>query len=283
MMINETSSTVRTLAVDGTRFAYRVLGGRNHGGTPPLVLFQRFRGTMDDWDPALLDRLAADRPVIIFDNAGVGRSSGESPSTVGGMAERAAAFIEGLGLGQVDILGWSMGDAIAQRLALDRPAMLRKLVLAGTGPGGVPDAPALPARVLEIMRKPVNDDEDFTYLFFNDSPRSRGAAATHLQRLRAAARPPGPPVAPDAVRAQLAAVVAWAAGKDSAYARLGELGHPTLVANGAHDIMTPAYSSYVMSQRIPAAELVLYPDAGHGFLFQHAARFSRHVAGFLND
>ncbi len=245
----------------------------------PLVLLNRFRGTIDTWDPVLLEALAAERRVIVWDSAGVGLSTGTTPKTIAEAAEIAGAFIDALGLTEVDLLGWSMGGAIAQRLARSRPALVRRLVLAGTGPGGLAEAPKPPAKVAEVAGRPVNDDDDFLYLFFADSETSRAAGAAHLARLRD--RREAPPVRPASIAAQWNAIAAWTAGDDSGPTRLAEIRQPTLVANGVHDVMVSAYGSYVLADRIPDAELVLYRDAGHGFLFQYPRRFAQLVCDFL--
>jgi pimeloyl-ACP methyl ester carboxylesterase len=158
-VVSEAAET-RYLDAGGARIAHRSLGA---DVGVPLVLCQRFRGTMDHWDPALLDVLAHERPVVLFDSAGVGQSSGEAASSIAGMAQIAAAVIDKLGHSQVDLLGWSMGGAVCQRLVLDQPDLVRRLVLAGTGPGGVPDAPRAPDEVWQVAGKPANDDEDFLH------------------------------------------------------------------------------------------------------------------------
>jgi len=266
------------LDVDDTRFAYRLFGSA--GGTP-LVLCHRFRATMDHWDPALLDILASEGPVIVFDNAGVGFSTGRAADSIAGMAAAAASFIDALGYKQVDLLGWSLGGTVAQQLALDRPQLVRRLVLAGTSPGGVPDSPRAPDKVWQVAGKPVNDDEDFLYLFFTESAVSRELGLASLRRLDRRLLESRAAVALESVQRQAAAIGAWGAGKSSAYDRLHEIKAPTLVANGVHDIMTHAYNSYVISQRVPSAQLILYPDAGHGFLFQYPKQFGKHVLEFL--
>jgi len=268
----------QTLQAGGVRYAYRRFG-RSAG--VPLVLFQRFRGTIDHWDPALLEILAQERPLIVFDNAGVGASTGEVAPDIAGAAQSAAAFIDALGLAQIDALGWSMGGTVVQQLALDRPALVRRLVLAGTGPGGVAGAPPAPPKVWQVAAKPVNDDEDFLYLFFTDSAASRAAGIASLRRLDRRLGSSHAVVKPEAWQRQAGAIAAWAMGKASAYPRLAEITAPVLVANGAHDVMVHAYNSYAMSQKLPNARLVLYPDAGHGFLFQYAEAFGREVVEFL--
>lgn len=260
------------------RFAYRDFGVASD---VPLVLLQRFRGTMDDWDPLFLDVLAARRRVVVFDNAGVGRSTGDSPATIGGMAEHAAAFIRALGLSAVDVLGWSMGGAVGQLLALEEPALVRRLVVAGSGPGGVPGAAPPSDVVRRTLMKPVNDDDDFLLLFFDGSEERRAAGREHLQRLHRRVEPTGPDTRFETALAMGRALGEWTLGRDSAYARLGQLELPVLVANGAHDVIVSAYNSLAMIERLPNAELAIYSDAGHGFLFQHAERFGDRVLDFL--
>jgi pimeloyl-ACP methyl ester carboxylesterase len=272
------SAQTQYVEIKGARIAYRSFGA-NAG--IPLVLCQRFRGTMDHWDPALLDVLAHERPVVLFDSAGVGLSSGEAGGTIAVMAQVAGAFIDKLGFAQVDLLGWSMGGAVSQRLALDRPPLVRRAVLAATGPGGVADAPRAPDKVWQVAGKPTNDDEDFLYLFFTEDATSRKAGLASLRRLDARLTASKSTVKPEAVQAQFAALGAWSQGKDAALARLGEIFIPVLIANGTHDIMVHAYNSYVLSQRLGHAQLILYPNAGHGFLFQHPELFGRHVLEFL--
>jgi len=264
------------VTANGIRFAYRMFGAPS-GVT--LLLCQRFRGTMDDWDPLFLDTLAADRRIIIFDNAGVGRSSGESPTTIAGMADNAAAFIEALRLARVDVLGWSMGGAVAQRLTLDYPLLVRRLVVAGSGPGGVPNREPVADIVMKTAAKPVNDDEDFLFLFFDGSENRRAAGKDHLARLHQRVEPPSPLTRMETVMAMVAALRAWGGG--GVFGSLDQITHSVLVANGAHDVMVPAHDSFAMVEKLVDAELLIYSDAGHGFLFQHAEHFGRRVNQFL--
>lgn len=227
----------RAVEAHGVRYAYRRFGAASG---VPLVFFQRFRGTMDHWDPALLEVIAQERPVIVFDNAGVGASTGEVAADIAGAARSAAAFVDALGLQQIDAIGWSMGGAVAQQLALDRPALVRRLVLTGTGPGGVAEAPRAPDKVWQVAAKPVNDDEDFLYLFFTDSQTSRAAGLASLRRLDRRLAASRAAVKPESWKNQAAAIAAWGLGNHSAYPRLTEITAPVLVANGAHDVMVHA-------------------------------------------
>jgi pimeloyl-ACP methyl ester carboxylesterase len=268
----------QAVEANGVRYAYRRFGAATG---IPLVFFQRFRGTMDHWDPVFLEVIAKERPVIVFDNAGVGASTGEVASDIAGAARLAAAFIDALGLMQIDAIGWSMGGAVAQLMTLDRPALVRRLVLAGTGPGGVAEAPRPPDKVWQVAAKPVNDDEDFLYLFFTESKASREAGLASLRRLDRRLNVSKAVVRPESWKTQAGAIAAWGMGKGSAYPRLAEITVPVLIANGAHDVMVHAYNSYAMTQKLPNARLVLYPDSGHGFLFQYPDAFAREVVEFL--
>ena len=276
--ISSTASTL-TIGTSSGTLAYRRFG-KTRGG-PSLLLTQRFRGTMDHWDPLLLDLLATHREVVLFDNVGVGRSAGSPAKSIAEQARGAINLLDALRIEQADVLGWSMGGAVAQSLALDFPQRIRRLVVAGSGPGGVADAPAAPERVWEVSGKPVNDDADFLYLFFHDTDSSQRAGQQHLARLQARTEPFSPPVAVQTVAAQVGAIRAWGAGIENALPRLGDMVQPVLVANGQFDRMVHAYNSYVMAQRLPNAKLILYPDAGHAFLFQHAQAFADDALGFL--
>ena len=271
--------------VDGTtaRFAYRRFGTpATTGGGVPLVMCMRLRGTIDHWDPAFLDALAAGREVIVFDNAGVGFSSGTVPATVAGIAAGALDFLDALGLSSIDLLGWSMGGFVAQTVTLARPGLVRRLIVAGSNPGKVPDVPASPAKMWEVVTKGSYVDDDFLYLFFPETPEARAAGLASLGRLDTRLSASGIVVSPEGAAAQLAAIRDWAAGNGTAWERLAELTMPVLVANGAHDVMTHAFNSYAMSQRLPNAKVVLYSDAGHGFLFQHPEEFAFEVDRFLS-
>ncbi len=270
-----------TIVVDGALIAYRVLGPRSG---VPLLLLNRFRGTMDDWDPVLIDRLATQRPVILFDQPGFARSSGTPPDSLATFAQSAVRLLDALGHRQADVLGFSMGGTVALQLALDHPQRLRRLVVAGSGPGFVPNLPPAPPasdRVWPVATKPVNDDADFLFLFFEDSARSQAAGRAYRDRLRQRRDAFAKLVEPTAWQAQLKSAMAVGTEATSLLPRLGGIGHPVLVANGRRDIMVPTYASYAMAQAMPDARLVIYPDSGHGFLFQYPEAFADEVLRFL--
>jgi pimeloyl-ACP methyl ester carboxylesterase len=271
------SDAAATRFVDGnnTRFAYRRFGP---AGDTPLVMCMRFKGTMDHWDPAFLQVLSGARDVIIFDNVGIGATLGSTPTTVDAMADGALDFVDALDLPRLDLLGWSMGGFIVQAATLRAPERVRRLVVAGSGPGQVPNMPPTPGRVLEIMAKQETSDDDYLYLFFPETDDAREAGIASLRRLDTRLSVSNASVTDEVGRAQLAAVTAFGTG---VWDRLADFKLPVLVANGAHDVMINSVASYAMSQRLPNATVVLYSDAGHAFLFQHPRAFGEQVVEFL--
>jgi pimeloyl-ACP methyl ester carboxylesterase len=267
------SALFQTLDTIHGALAYRTFG---IGPGAPLVLCQRFRGTLDDWDPEFIGALARGRRVIVFDSAGIGRSGGEVPTTIAGMAEVTAAFVEGLGLATIDLLGWSLGGLVALQTALDHPAFVRRLIIAGSSPGGISEGPQQHPRVREVMTHPVNDEEDFLFLFFPETETARAAGRAHLRRL-AGAPDRGPPVSGPSFMNQVKAFSAWPGVRE----RLKDLAIPVFAANGQRDVMIPAYRSYVLANEAPNGKLIVYPDAGHAFLFQYAADFAAEIDRFL--
>jgi pimeloyl-ACP methyl ester carboxylesterase len=277
------ADTVEDRHVDGpsARFTYRRSGST---GGVPLVLLNRFRGTIDYWDPKFLDLLAEGHDVIVFDNVGIGYTSGAPRDTVEGFADGAIEFIEALGLSQVDLLGWSLGGVTAQHVTLRRPDLVRRLVVAGSGPGLVPDMPPLTEEVLAIMAKPKSDADDLLFLFYPRTDTARAAGIEHLANISTRLAAGGPPVSDAAAMGQLAASgQIQAVPFEQVRKNLESIKQPVLYANGVHDVMIPAIASYVAVQHLETATLLLYSDAGHAFLFQHAEKFAIEVANFLRD
>ena len=267
-------SPIQWLETANGRLAYRLDGPE---GGIPLLLLQRFRGTMDDWDPAFIAAISVDRRVIRFDSAGIGRSEGQVPETIAGMAAVAAGVVAQLGLTQVDVLGWSLGGVVAQQFTLDFPHLVRRLIVAGSSPGPVADGPQQHPRVPQVMTKSENDDEDFLFLFYPETDNAVAHGRASLARIRAQADL-GPKTSALGFMGQVKAISTW----PGVLHRVNELRLPVLVANGAHDVMLPAYRSYVLSQQAPDAKLILYPDAGHAFLFQVIDDFAREIDQFLS-
>ncbi len=271
----ENSPDIDLINVGGTRVATR-----SFGQGEPLLLLNRFRGTMDDWDPALVDALANDRRVTIFDSSGVGETEGEVPSTVELAADFVAEVIRALGLDATDVLGWSLGGLVAQVLAVKNPSLVRRLILAATmPPAGRPEV-VWSTAWLEKARTPVPSVEIALSLFYTDSNSSRAAGGASFSRM---VNPPAAYVSPSSMVAQAKSMHRFSSNEGGWYARLKEIAAPTFVANGDQDGLYPAVDSAVLAREIPRSRLAIYPDSGHGFLFQYVSRFAEDVLRFLND
>ncbi|MFE1833430.1 alpha/beta fold hydrolase [Streptomyces sviceus] len=270
------------LTVEGpsATFTYRRMGPR--GGTP-LVLLNRLRATIDWWDPEFLDHLAAEHDVIVFDDIGAGYTTGEPRDSYEGFADGAIEFVEALGLPQVDLLGWTLGGPVAQRIALKRPDLVRKLIVSAANPGGtVPGAPAPDPRVRATITKPEVTGDDLVFLFFPETEAGRAAGYAYLARVATRLAAGGPGVSEAAGLGQITAIAQDAAiPYEQVRADLESIKHPVLVATGIQDVMIPALASYTAVHHLPNATLVAYSDAGHAFLFQHAKAFATQVTSFL--
>ncbi len=267
-------------AADGISYAYRDTGG--HEGTVPLVLLQHFRGNLDSWDPALIDALAPSRRVITFDNAGVGGSTGATPDTVEQMARDAVAFVSALGLGQVDLLGFSIGSFVAQEVALRRPALVRRLILASSAPMGAAGMHGWAPSVIGAIGTPQTSPEEYLGVFFAASAASQQAGKEALGRMYARTEDRDETTTWATREAQYDAVCAWGIPDHSALERLTALEMPVFVANGDSDPMITPHYSYLLAGLIPQARLKIYPDSAHGFLFQYHAEFAADVTDFLS-
>ncbi|MHB8693612.1 MAG: alpha/beta fold hydrolase [Solirubrobacteraceae bacterium] len=269
-----------SLEIGGVSFVYRRFG---HKGTAaaPLVLLQHFRGNLDNWDPALVDRLAQDREVILVDNRGVGGSTGVVPENVTTMARDALAFIDALHLEQIDLLGFSLGGYIAQELTLLRPRLVRRLVLAGTAPQGGPDLHRWSDEVYALATADEPTAEHLLGLFFTGSEQSRAKGMESIGRLYEREVDRDEPTDLATRDAQLAAITAWGIPGESKLNRLAGITQPTFVANGDNDTMMHTQNSHLLADHLPNAELRIYPDAGHGFLDQYPELFAADVHAFL--
>jgi pimeloyl-ACP methyl ester carboxylesterase len=273
--VTHVSAQTQFVDADGNRFAYRRLGPEEG---VPLLLLQHFRGNMDNWDPAVVDGLAAERPVILFDNRGIGRSSGLTPETVADMAGDAVAFVDAHGLKRIDVLGFSLGGMIAQQILFVRPALIRRAILAGTGGPGA--AGMFGPKVTTAATSIPSDADSLLSLFFPPSPASQAAGGRYLHRmLERTDREPA--TSRQTIQAHLAAIRAWGNTNGEVFAQLKRIKQPVLVVNGTHDVMIPTFNAYALSQQVPDAQLILYPDAGHGSLFQYPDWFVHDVSRFL--
>ncbi len=264
-------------APNGIDYAYRDTGGS--GG--PLVLLQHFRGNLDNWDPALIDALAATRRVITFDNAGVGGSTGTTPTRIEQMAYDAIAFLTAMNLSQADILGFSIGSFVAQEIALTRPAIVRKVILASAAPKGAAGMHGWAPDVIGAVGTPDTSPEGYLGVFFARTPASQQAGQQALRRLYARTQDRDRPTSWETREAQYDAVCTWGIPNHALLQRLDAIDLPVLVANGDSDPMILPHYSYLLAGLIPHAQVKIYPDSAHGFLFQHHAQFAADIEAFL--
>jgi pimeloyl-ACP methyl ester carboxylesterase len=266
-------------AGNGIDYAYRDLGE----GDVPLVLLQHFRGNLDNWDPALVDALAAGRRVVAFDNVGVGGTSGETPSTIEAMAHGAIAFLEAMKLEEVDLLGFSIGSFVAQEIALIRADVLGRVVLASSAPQGAAGMHGWAPEVIGAVGSPNTTPEGYISVFFAPTDSSREAGKQAAARIfggRTSDR--DEPTTWQTRVAQYDAVCAWGIPNHSLLERVGAIDLPVFVANGDSDPMILPRYSYLLAGLLPDARLTIYPDSAHGFLFQHHAEFAADVHDFLS-
>jgi pimeloyl-ACP methyl ester carboxylesterase len=268
-------------AANGIGYAYRDTGGDGDGSIP-LVLLQHFRGNLDNWDPALVDALASTRRVVAFDNAGVGGSTGSTPDTIEQMARDAIALIAAMEFAQADILGFSIGSFVAQQIALIRPALVRSLVLASSAPQGAVGQHGWAPEVIGAVGTPHTSSENYLDVFFTQSPASRQAGQEALRRMYARTHDRDTATTWATREAQYDAVCAWGIPDHAKLQRLSCLRMPVFVANGDSDPMIRPHYSYLLAGLIPQARVKIYPDAAHGFLFQHHVEFAADVDAFLS-
>ncbi|MCU1700753.1 MAG: hypothetical protein JWR34_6816 [Mycobacterium sp.] len=266
-------------AGNGIDYAYRDLGA----GTRPLVLLQHFRGNLENWDPPLVDALARERRVVAFDNVGIEATTGTTPNTMEQMAHDALFFIDALEVPQVDILGFSIGSFVAQEIALIRPDVVRRVVLASSALRGGAGMHGWAPEVINAVGQPQPDPAGYLDVFFTSSPASRQAGQEALGRIYGRTVDVDEFPSWSSRMAQYDAVCDWGIPNHSALQRVSAISHPVFIANGDSDPMIPPHLSHLLAGLIPQAKIKIYPDAAHGFLFQHASDFAADVNEFLND
>jgi pimeloyl-ACP methyl ester carboxylesterase len=274
------TSTQGVAADNAIEYAYRDLGESD----VPLVLLQHFRGNLDNWDPALVDALAAERRVVTFDNVGVGATTGATPNTAEAMAHDAIAFIEAMDFQRVDLLGFSIGSFVAQEIALIRPDLLRRVVLASSAPQGAAGMHGWAQEVIGAVGAPDTSPEGYLSVFFAPTKTSLEAGQEAAGRIfggRATAR--DEPTTWQTRQAQYDAVCAWGIPNHSLLERVSTIDLPVFVANGDSDPMILPRYSYLLAGLLPNARLTIYPDSAHGFLFQHHSQFAADVDAFLEE
>ena len=275
-----TTAPTEFLRVNDETYAYRRIRG---GFRRPLLCLQHFTGTLDNWDPAVTDPLGDGREVILFDSAGVGRSTGKVPTTVAGMAAHALAFLDGLCVTSCDVLGFSLGGMVAQQMALDRPSSIHRMILVGTAPRGGDDIMHLekPSLARHLGDPTLKGYAVLQKIFFAPTASSQAAGGAFIERLAQRKEDLDAASEPDVAAAQIAAFREWEQPTATRFADLKGIQQPTLVANGIHDEMIPVSNSYRLIENLPNAVLLAYPDSGHGSLFQYHESFTRQAAAFL--
>lgn len=271
------SVQTQTISTGGVNFAYRELG-KNNGGTP-IVLLVHLAAVLDNWDPRIVDGLAAKHHVIAFDNRGIGASSGSPSNSIEQMADDAICFIKAMGLTQVDLMGFSMGGMIAQEIVLKEPQLVRKMILAGTGPaGGEGISSVAGVTFYDMFRGFFTGQDAKQFLFFTRTPGGIEAGKAFLERLKERSENRDKEISVSAFMAQLSALRAWGSKPP---ADLSVVKQPVLVVNGDADRMVPTPNSRDLAKRIPNSQLIIYPDAGHGGVFQFHTEFVPTALEFL--
>ena len=267
----------QSITAGGVDFAYRELG-KQHGGTP-VVLLAHLAAVLDNWDPRIVDGLAARHHVIAFDNRGIGASSGSPSNSMEQMADDAITFIKAKGFQQVDLFGFSMGGMIAQEIVLKDPPLVRRMILTGTGPaGGEGISGVAGVTFYDILRGLFTGQDSKQFLFFTRTPGGIEAGKAFLERLKERAQNRDKEISVSAFLAQLEAIRNWG-GKQPA--DLSVVKQPVLVANGDTDRMVPTKNTHDLAKRLPNSQLIVYPDAGHGGIFQFHADFVPKALEFL--
>ena len=275
--INWRNVPTRTITADGVGFAYRELGANNPG--PPVVFLIHLAAVLDNWDPRVVDGFAAKRRVIAFDNRGIGASSGSPATSIEQMAKDAITFIKAMGFEQVDLFGFSMGGMIAQEIVLMEPQLVRKMIIAGTGPAGGEGISKV-ARVtyLDMARGFLTHQDPKQFLFFTRTPGGIRAGKDFLARLSERAQNRDKAITVTALQAQLKALRRWGSKEP---ADLSKIQQPVLVANGDSDRMVPSKNSQDLARRLPNNDIIIYPDSGHGAVFQFHTDFVPRALEFL--
>ncbi len=282
-MATQQTAETRYIIAEGTRLAYRRLGCDS--GTP-LVMHMHFRGNMDFWDPALINALAKSRPIILFDNAGVGRSEGEIPPTFQGWAAHVVALLKALRIEKIDLLGFSMGGMAAQCVYLQAPNLIRKLILAGTCTSGNPNFVDADYSIYLGLANSVTEQDFYAgwaRSFFYNTPHGQAAAQASWQRIFSRTQERAPQLSPELAKRQAQARAAFRKPHpENPYERIAEFTIPVFVANGDDDRLIPTKNSVQLAELLPDAHLHIYPNSGHGFLFQYAELFAKHIDLFLD-
>ncbi|MGF6933580.1 pimeloyl-ACP methyl ester carboxylesterase [Paraburkholderia sp. UCT70] len=274
------TAPTRYLDVDGVRYAYRELGPDNPVDKTPVLFLHRFRGTLDDWDPGFVDALATTRHVILFSDQEVGSSSGSAATSVDEKARNAADFAKELGFLTIDVLGFSMGGFVAQAIAINEPTLVRKVIIVGAAGGGNPEAAPPTDIVFEIALRPEYSLEDVRYLFFAEGRDEETRA--YLDRRATRTSNQEPPVTPEVIGKMVSLIGDFMSGKTGHYEKLKDLRQPTLIVSGDRDPFFPFKNIWMLYRELPNAQLLAYPNSGHGPHQQHPEEVAEKIEYFLS-
>jgi pimeloyl-ACP methyl ester carboxylesterase len=272
------SSPIQYVTVEGTEFAYKTFGDG-----APLLLLQRFRGTMNEWDPAFIEVLAGSNKVYVLDNRGIGKTKGVTPKTIVEIATDALRFAQALQLTKVNLLGWSLGGIVAQVFAIHFPEMVNKLILVATGPAASPETIYPSSRFLEIARHEENTLEDHQTLFFTETAEGRQYTRQSLDRMKSFYHETVPATTQANWTNQALAMRDFFSNPLNYFGKLKEIQMPVLIGAARQDIAFPLLDAYLLAREIPQSYLVTYPDAGHGFHHQYYASFGALVNAFISE
>lgn len=272
-----TNVPTQFISANGINFAYREYG--QHNGGTPVIFLNHLAAVLDNWDPRIIDGIAAKHHVVVFDNRGVGASTGKPSKSIEQMADDAITFIQAKGFKQVDLFGFSMGGMISQEIVLKQPQLIRKMILSGTGPaGGIGISTVGRVSNWDLVRGMATRQDPKVYLFFTRTDNGKAAAKQFVQRINERTENRDKEITISAYRAQLKALKKWGSKKP---ADLSVIQQPVLVANGDHDRMVPPVNTYDLAKRLPNSALIIYPDAGHGGIFQFHDDFVKQSLTFL--
>jgi pimeloyl-ACP methyl ester carboxylesterase len=274
-ILNYVDTPTQYIEANGIRYAYRSLGKQE--GTP-IICLQHFTGTLDNWDPVIIDGLAKERNVITIDNAGIGNSAGTTPDNVKEMAETGIQTITALGINKFDLLGYSLGGFIAQTIAATKPDLVRKIILVGTAPQGTKALHSFPQLVERAFQQ--EGIEVYLYIFATKTKKSRALVTAVYQRLMERKQDRDKETGKSSIQAQVKALTRW--GTDPVTIKLSEIRQPVMIVQGSNDEMMDSDSSLELFKQIPNAQLFYYPDSAHGSFFQYPEMFINHANFFLD-
>lgn len=267
----------RTIVAGDVTYAYRELGPK---GGVPVIFFVHLAATLDNWDPRIIDPIARDHHVIAFDNRGVGASTGKVPDSIEAMADDAYTFIKTLGFDKIDVFSFSLGGMVAQALVNKHPELVRTLILTGTGPKGGKNIDKVAGTTYyDTLRATLTPSDPKEFLFFNRNAVGKSAGKAFVARLEERTADRDTPISIKALQTQLKAIKKWGRGTPD---DLSTITAPTLIANGDNDRMVPTVLSEDLHRRIPGSELIIYPDSGHGGIFQFHSTFALTAVDFLS-